>query len=93
MLVELCLLQRCGIAGLRRAAVALVPMLLGSALTFFSPAASASTATLAWDVSPSADVGGYNVYYGTTSGGPYPNSDDAGNLLTHTVTGLTAGQV
>jgi len=53
---------------------------------------------VAWDAptanadgTPLTDLAGYKVYYGTTAGGPYGNSRDAGNATTYDLTGLTQG--
>ena len=45
---------------------------------------------LAWDPSPSPDVGGYRIYYGKNAGN-YPDSVDAGNRTSFTVPNLTDG--
>jgi len=45
---------------------------------------------LAWDKSPSDQVVGYRVVYGTKPG-RYDGSMDVGNALTATVTGLHSG--
>jgi len=45
---------------------------------------------LAWNPSPSTDVTGYRVYYGSASGN-YTNSVLVGNVTTNMVTGLAAG--
>ena len=50
-----------------------------------------NTVTLAWDAAPSADISGYRVYYGTTSGQyfqPLGQGLNAGNATTSTVTGF-----
>ncbi len=47
----------------------------------------AATVNVAWDRSPDPGVGGYNVYRGTTSGGPYTKLNL--NLLPQTPTGET----
>jgi len=56
--------------------------------------ALAGQITFAWDASPDADLVGYRVYYGTSSG-TYLQSPgagiDVGNVLTKLVTGLTRG--
>jgi hypothetical protein len=54
-----------------------------------SPTPGAGQKAVAWDA-PSA-VAGYKVFWGTTSGGPYTNSADAGMNLSYTITGLTSG--
>ena len=52
--------------------------------------ASSSTVTLAWAASTAANVGGYIVYYGTSSGN-YTASVDVGNSTSYTLTGLQTG--
>lgn len=52
--------------------------------------AAASTATLAWNASPSSGTAGYNVYYGTTSGN-YTTKLTVGNTTSATISNLTAG--
>jgi hypothetical protein len=46
--------------------------------------------TLAWDANTETSLGGYLLSWGTSSG-QYPNTADAGNATTFTVTGLQAG--
>jgi hypothetical protein len=46
--------------------------------------------TLTWDSSPSPEIVGYRLYYGTASG-DYTNSIATGNLTATTVSGLSAG--
>jgi hypothetical protein len=50
----------------------------------WAAAAGAQQVTLAWDASPSADVGGYRLYYGTNTGS-YPFVTNAGLVLTQAV--------
>ena len=50
--------------------------------------ALAGTATVAWDPVSDADLAGYRIYYGTSSG-VYPNVVDVGKVTTHTFTNLT----
>jgi len=50
----------------------------------------AGNATLAWSASPSGDIAGYNVYYGTQSGA-YTTEVNAGPSLNVTVSNLTPG--
>jgi hypothetical protein len=49
---------------------------------------SGATAILVWDPSPSSDVVGYRIYYGTAPGA-YSQGVDVGNSSTLTVAGLT----
>jgi len=51
---------------------------------------AAQSVTLAWDPSPSANVAGYMIYYGT-DGINFDSQTDAGTNTTWTVTGLEAG--
>ena len=64
---------------------------LGVPLAASSPHASAAEFNLAWDASPSADVGGYNLHYGLSSGA-YSNTLDVGSTTQHMLTGLDAGE-
>jgi len=50
----------------------------------WAAAAGAQTVTLAWDPSPSADVAGYRLYWGTNSGA-YGFVTNAGLVLTQSV--------
>lgn len=59
-------------------------------LFFFSSLAFAGNINLAWDASPSTGVGGYKIYYGTSSKN-YTLSVDAGNVTSYTMTGLQDG--
>ena len=47
---------------------------------------------LAWEPSPSANVTGYRVYYGSTSGN-YTNSVVVENVAANTVSGLASGVI
>jgi hypothetical protein len=59
----------------------------------FSATLSGSySVTLAWNSSPSTDVIGYHLYYGTASG-IYTNDIVLGNGTTVTVSGLSSGGV
>jgi PKD repeat protein len=60
------------------------------ALIYFSSMAIAGSLNLAWDASPSSDVGGYKIYYGQTSQN-YTASVDVGNVTTYQMTGLQDG--
>jgi hypothetical protein len=63
------------------------------ACVVFVTAATAEGAavTLAWDPNTEPNVQGYRLSYGTTSG-QYTTSIDVGNITSHTVTNLFAGQ-
>jgi len=57
-------------------------------------AAPSGTAVLTWDPVTSANLSGYRVYYGTTSGAYIQVRGaglNVGNALTYTITGLTSG--
>ena len=52
-----------------------------------------TSATFSWDASKIGDLAGYKFYYDTDSSGyPYTNSVDLGNVVTKSLTGLTAGK-
>jgi len=52
-----------------------------------------TSATFSWDASKIGDLAGYKFYYDTDSSGyPYANSIDLGNVVTKSLTGLTAGK-
>ncbi len=57
----------------------------------FSSAATADTAILAWDPSPSGNVAGYKVYYGLSSGN-YTDAIDVAGELTAQIGGLVVGK-
>ena len=60
-------------------------------LTVFGEGGTSAQVTLAWDASTAPNLGGYKLYYGTSSG-TYPSSVDVGPSTTYTLTGLTPGQ-
>ena len=66
--------------------------LAGLGLFLFNGNLLAASASLAWNASPSANVGGYVVSYGQ-SGSNYNSSIDVGNTTTYTVTGLQEGAI
>ena len=49
--------------------------------------AFAANVTFKWDANGEADLAGYKIYYGTSSGN-YTNSVDVGNTTSYTQTGL-----
>ncbi len=49
----------------------------------------ADTVTLAWD--GVSDATGYKIHYGNSSGPPYPNVIDVGNVTTYSVLNLSPG--
>jgi len=51
----------------------------------------AASLHLEWDANNEADLAGYKVYYGTSSGN-YGEPDDAGNVTEHELSGLTEGE-
>ncbi|MHB1309158.1 MAG: putative Ig domain-containing protein, partial [Limisphaerales bacterium] len=53
---------------------------------------AAADVTLAWDANTEADVVGYRLHFGTTSGS-YTQQLDVGNATTGTVGGLDAGRI
>ena len=66
-----------------------VAIFIGAAVT--APKAFAAQVTLAWDPNTEADLAGYKIHYGNTSGS-YSVHIDVNNVTTYAVTGLTAGQ-
>jgi hypothetical protein len=60
------------------------------ALLLFSGNSFAATVNLAWNPSPSANIGGYKVAYGTSSG-RYTSTINAGKKTTYSLTGLKDG--
>ena len=60
-------------------------------LSFQAPVYAAD-ATLRWDANTEADLAWYKVYYKTgSSGGPYDNTINVGNVTTYSLHGLTDG--
>lgn len=57
---------------------------------FLSSHVQSAQVTLQWDPNPEADLAGYRVYYGTSSGN-YSRSLDVGNTTTCTVSNLQDG--
>jgi hypothetical protein len=64
-------------------------LLLDPSPGFGAPLPGASV-NLAWNGSPSAEVTGYRIYYGSATGS-YTNSVAVGNVMAITVPGLTIG--
>src|SRR5208337_4594618 len=67
--------------------VAATALLASTLLVCASPS---QTVLLKWNPSPSSNVAGYNVYYGTASG-TYANGVGVGNATNATITGLAVG--
>ena len=66
-----------------------------ASLSLIAPTQQVShSATLTWVASTSSNVAGYNVYRGTTSGGPYSTKANSSLVtgLTYTDTAVLAGQ-
>jgi hypothetical protein len=61
------------------------------AVLLISVWARAESVILAWDSNTEADLAGYRIYYGT-AGGNYTAMIDVGNVITCTVSNLSAGQ-
>jgi hypothetical protein len=70
-----------------------IALFLVAELAFLAFGATSTTCQLAWDASPSSNVTGYNIYWGQTPNGPYPNKIDAGNNLTTIVTIPVTGEL
>ena len=69
---------------------ALCALLFLTMIFFLSAPVQSAQVTLQWDPNPEADLAGYKVYYGTSSGN-YSNSLDVGNTTTCTVSNLQDG--
>jgi fibronectin type 3 domain-containing protein len=57
-----------------------------------APRLTSSTVILSWDKSPSRDVKGYRLHYGTTSRRSYSRIIDVGKATTCTISNLIAGK-
>jgi len=60
-----------------------------SGLTITSGSAGTGNITVSWTANPESNVGGYRVYYGTSSGYPYSSSVDVGNAMSELISGPT----
>jgi len=60
-------------------------------LTMCVPAAYAAEIMLAWDRNPEADIAGYKMHFGTSSG-YYSSEIDVGNYTTCVISDLSAGR-
>ena len=73
--------------------IALSAFFLPSALSIAaSTSAHAAEVTLAWDPNADPDIGGYNLYFGSSSRN-YPNRIDVGNVTSSTIQSLEEGQM
>ncbi len=59
--------------------------------TEVTPSAQAGQVTLAWDANTESTVGGYQLYYGQTSGN-YTDSVDVGKQTSYALAGLQVGK-
>jgi Fibronectin type III domain len=59
--------------------------------TEVTPSAQAGQVTLAWDANTEPTVGGYQLYYGQTSGN-YTDSVDVGKQTSYALAGLQVGK-
>jgi len=66
-----------------------VAIFVGAAVT--APKAFAAQVALAWDPNTEADLAGYKIHYGNTSGS-YSAHIDVHNVTNYTITGLVEGQ-
>ena len=82
------MLHNCDNDSSRQIRILLIWVLSFAAL--LTPALASQSVTLAWDPSPDADITGYRLKYGTSSGS-YTQSLQVGNTTTATVPNLTAG--
>ncbi len=80
--------QRVGLISHRGACLAFALLLF--ALPAFSQWAHASDVTLVWNANSEPELAGYKLYYGIASR-QYDKSIDVGNVITCTVSGLSAG--
>jgi uncharacterized repeat protein (TIGR01451 family) len=62
-------------------------------LTNVAAQTGATSISLTWLANTEPDIAGYKVYWDTDAGYPYANSTDVGNVLTHTISGLTNGTI
>ncbi len=65
-------------------------LLGGLAITAAEPVLGAQSVTLAWNPVTTANVAGYNIYYGSASGN-YTNATFVGNVTNATISGLSEG--
>ncbi len=65
-------------------------ILIALVIWSFCSYACAGDITLAWDANSESNIAGYKIYWGTAEGA-YPNVEDVGIVLTHTLT-LDAGK-
>lgn len=72
--------------------MALAALAAVAALSYAPVVRAAARVTLAWDANTEADLGGYKVYYGTSSGA-YPFVVDAGNVTTQAISNLQDGVI
>jgi len=70
---------------MKKGIFALVGMLV--LFSLIAPLQAKAAGTLMWDAS-TGTVQGYKVYYGTTSGGPYPTSANAGTATSYALNNL-----
>jgi chitinase len=72
-------------------AVRLLPLLI-ILLTLSLSAAQAASVDLQWDPNTEAQLAGYKVYWGTSSGNNYAFNKNVGNTTVCTITGLDEGR-
>lgn len=73
-----------------RCGLTLLLLVVGLVVLLAGVPAKAAQVTLAWDRNTESNIAGYRIYYGTGSRA-YNWFIDVGNVLTHTVSGLTDG--
>jgi hypothetical protein len=60
--------------------------------TGLTATAGSGTISLSWSTNPESNIAGYRVYWGSTSGHPYSNSFDVGNVTSYTIPNLPIGK-
>ncbi len=83
-------LQPCQCFGTNRRCRVLWMFFVLFLVALFAGPACPAAVTLEWDPNAEADLAGYKIHYGTTSG-QYDRNIDVGNVTQYTITGLSDG--